>query len=181
MDSVVIKDIDLKSRCHLADGFNPQKFDYVDTKKVRKNALKRFKNFRNWFRKDQKEAFSILSKTKLTEWSNYRLFNKIIRKIKCYHSRAILWTAIRSWLNALKLFAISNHWTQTTMLGSESKQRFLIRLFSDNLKVCFNKILKFYAFTPVDKVNNLLVTSFTLKMAARSEAKSAKRSFASKE
>jgi hypothetical protein len=33
MDSVVIKDIDLKSRCHLADGFNPQKFDYVDTKK----------------------------------------------------------------------------------------------------------------------------------------------------
>ena len=76
MDSVVIKDIDLKSRCHLADGFNPEKLDYVDTKKVGKLPLTAVSmiNFRNWFHKDQKEASSILSKMKLTEWWNFRFF-----------------------------------------------------------------------------------------------------------
>ena len=31
MDSVVIKDVELKSRCHIDGGFNPENFDFVNT------------------------------------------------------------------------------------------------------------------------------------------------------
>lgn len=31
MDSVVIKDVELKSRCIIDGGFNPDKFDFVNT------------------------------------------------------------------------------------------------------------------------------------------------------
>ena len=54
-------------------------------------------------------------------------------------------------------------------------------------KLCFRKTFILildaqlrFALTPADKVTNKLVASFSLKMAERSEAKSAKRSDASK-
>jgi hypothetical protein len=41
MDSVVIQDVELKSRCHIDGGFNPNKFDFVNTGKALISQIRR--------------------------------------------------------------------------------------------------------------------------------------------